>query len=146
MRAFKHISQDDQTIRVGERQRTQQYSLDDGKNRRRRPDAERQHQDGRHCKSGRPTQLAEGISSVLRNLAQPFKRSLVAMQLFRLLHASVGEIGGPSCILRGHALAQIFVFQHRQMGANFSCQFRFHFGVGEKQIKLQKEASQVLHA
>src|SRR6266568_4815827 len=29
VRAFKHSSQDDQTIRVGERQRTQQYSLDD---------------------------------------------------------------------------------------------------------------------
>src|SRR6185437_7540247 len=91
VRAFQHISQGDQTIRVGERQRTQQYSLDDGKNRRRRPDAQRQHQDGHYCKSGRPTQLAEGISSVLRNLAQPLKRSLVAMQLLRLLHPPVGE-------------------------------------------------------
>ena len=113
MRAFKHISQDDQTIRVGERQRTQQYSLDNGKNRRRRPAAQRQHQDVRHCKSGRLTQLAEGISSVLQNLAQPLKRSLVAMQLRRLLHTSVGESGRSSCIFRGHALAQIFVFQQR---------------------------------
>jgi hypothetical protein len=81
----------------------------------------------------------------LQNLAQPLKRSLVAMQLLRLFHTSVCESGGPSCIFRGHAPAQIFVFQQCQMRANFSCQFRFHFGVGEKQTKLHKDASQVLH-
>src|SRR5438309_10430805 len=90
-------------------------------------------------------QLAEGYSSVLQNLTQPLKRSLVAMQLRRLLHTSVGESGRSSCIFRGHALAQIFVFQQREMRANFLRQFGFRFGVGEKQIKLQKEASQVLH-
>jgi hypothetical protein len=31
------------------------------------------------------------------------------------------------------------------MRVNFSCQFRFHFGVGEKQTKLPNDASQVLH-
>ncbi len=89
--------------------------------------------------------MAEGISSVLQNLGQAWKPSLVAMQLLRLLHTSVGDSGGPSCVFRGHALAQVFVFQQRQMRANFSCQFRFDFGVGEKQIKLQKDASQVQH-
>ena len=145
LRTFQLISQDDQTIRVGERQRTQQHSLDDGKNRRRRPNAQRQHQDGRHSKSGRLTQLAEGNSSVLQNLAQPLKRSLVAMQLLRLLHASIGDSGRPSRIFRRHALAQIFAFQKREVRVNLSCQFRFHSGVGEKQRKLQEDTSQVLH-
>src|SRR5205823_11447899 len=67
------------------------------------PISQRQHQDGRHCKSKRPAQLAEGISSVLQNLAQPLKRSLVAMQLRRLLHASVGDSGRPSCIFTGRS-------------------------------------------
>ena len=105
MRAFKHISQDDQTIRVGERQRTQQYSLDDGKNRRRRPDAQRQHQDGGTRKSGRLAQLAEGISNVLQDLHQPLKRSLVAMQLLGLLHPSISASGGPPCVCSIHAPA-----------------------------------------
>ena len=63
--------------------------------------------------------MAEGISSVLQNLAQPLKPSLVTMELLRLLHTAVGESGRPSCIFKGNALAQIFVFQQRQMRANF---------------------------
>ena len=135
MRVFQHISHGDQTIRVGEPQRAQQYALDDRKNRRRRSDAQPQHQDSRHGKSGRLTELAEGISGVLQNPAQSLKPSLVAMQLLRLFHASVGDSCGSSCLFRGHTLAQIFVFQQRQMRGYFSCQVTLHFGAGEKQIK-----------
>src|SRR5215475_451547 len=99
VRAFQSISQSDDTIRGGERQRAQQYSLDNGKNRRRRPDAQRQHQDGRHGKSRRLTQLTEGMSDVLQNLAQSLKPSLVAMRLLCLLHASVGDSGRSSCLI-----------------------------------------------
>ena len=94
---------------------------------------------------GRPAQLAEGISSVLQNVAQCLKPTLVAMQLLGLLHASAGDSGRSPCFFGSHALAQIFVFKQRQMRANFSCQFRFHSGVGEEQIKPDQDASQVLH-
>ena len=65
MRALKNISKSDQPIRIGKRQRTEQYPFDDRKNRRRRADSQRKHQDGGNGKSRRLTQLAEGISDVL---------------------------------------------------------------------------------
>src|SRR5215472_17077607 len=96
LRAFQLISQDDQLIRVGERQRTEQHSLDHRKNRRRRPNAQRQHQDGRQRKSGRLSYVAQGIPNVLQHVTKPLKSSLVAMPLLRLFHASVSESGLPA--------------------------------------------------
>ena len=121
VRAFQHISQGNQTIRVGKRQRAQQYSLDNRKNRCRRTNAQRQHQDGSPGKSGRFAQLAKATSGVLQNLAQPLKPSLVAMQLLRLLHSPVSDSGRPTRIFRGHAAAEIFLLQQREMSANFCC-------------------------
>src|SRR5580693_5199598 len=107
--ALKGVSQDDQTLRVGERQRAEENTGDDGKDGRGGPDAQGQHQDGGDGESWRLTQLAEGVARVLQGLRQSLKGSLVAMHLLGLLDAPIGTPGGLSRLLWSHAAAEIVI-------------------------------------
>src|SRR5580658_2304782 len=95
--ALKGVSQDDQTLRVGERQRAKENAGDDGKDGSSGSDAQGQHQDGGDGESWRLTQLAEGVARVLQDLRQPLIGALVTVHLLGLLDAPVGA---PGCLPR----------------------------------------------
>jgi len=105
----------DEPVGVRERQRPQHHRVHDGKDRRVRADAQRERQHRRDGESWCPPQHAARILDILARVAQPAKRSRLALILLGLLDAAECAPRGQSRLFRRQPAAPKLVLEDRQV-------------------------------
>src|SRR5581483_1009134 len=113
-------------------QRAQQNGIHDAEERSVCADSQCERDHGNNGEPGRLQQVPSTIAKIFKQVIDPYERTRVTMEFFRLLHAAVRAAGGlPGLVERESAPFKILL-QHRQVGVDLPSEVTFHASAPEQ--------------
>src|SRR4030095_16935242 len=107
------------------RQRTKQQGVDDAEDRRRRPDPEREREDGDRGEAGRAPQPPPRVADVLSQVVEPSEPTSIAVQVLQMRRAADRAASGEPGLVRRQPAPLVFVLEGGTMGRPFAIELLF---------------------
>src|SRR5439155_578267 len=134
-----------QFLWIRHRKPAEQQRLNDGEDRRVRPDAESEGHDGYNRETRTAAQLAKAVADILQKVFQIVYSAHVAALLFDLFHSAQVAKGRVARFLQGRPFCNLLLNQFFQVEAEFVAQFLLDVPLAKERPEPKRQLVQPAH-